>query len=139
VSSVRTAITDRLDRSRPLRFLLAGGLNSAVSYGAYALFLWMGVGLALTSLMSLLAGMSMGFLIQGGFVFRALSTGGLIRYVLAWSALLGVHYGIVVSLMRLGIPPLAGAFLAMGVVAALSYFVQRDLVFRVKHDQTSSR
>lgn len=139
MSGFRTAITGRLDRSRPLRFLLAGGLNAAVSYGAYALFLWVGLGLALTSLLSLLVGLSMGFLTQGGFVFRALSKGGLIRYGLAWSVLLGVHYGIVVSLMRLGIPPLAGALVAMGVVAALSYFVQRDLVFRVKHDQTSSR
>jgi putative flippase GtrA len=127
------------DRSRPLRFLLAGGVNTAVSYGVYAWMLWLGLALALASLLSLLAGIAVGFFTQGGFVFRSLSRSSLLRYLLAWAAMYAVHYGVVTGLMRVGVPPLAGALVALVLIAALSYFVLRDLVFRAGPDQTKSR
>jgi putative flippase GtrA len=128
-----------LDRLRPLRFLVAGGVNTAVSYGVFALMLWLALPLALASLLSLLSGLAVGYLTQGRFVFRRLPSGSLLRYVLAWIVMYGVHYGVVSQLMRLGVPPLAGALVALVVIAALSYFVLRDLVFRADGNQTKSR
>ncbi len=126
-----------LGQHRPVRFVLAGAFNTGVSYGVYALALWLGLALALASLLSLLAGLAVGYLTQGRFVFRRPSPGSLVRYLLGWAVLYGVHYGVVSSLMRVGVHPLAGALVALVLIAALSYFVLRDLVFTAA--QTNSR
>jgi putative flippase GtrA len=127
-----------LEKSRPLRFVLAGVVNTGFSYGVYALALWAGLALAWSSLLSLVAGLAIGYLTQGRFVFRAPSAGSLARYVLGWACLFGVHYGVVSGLMRVGVHPLAGALVALVVIASLSYFVLRDLVFRPDSHQTNS-
>ena len=126
-------------RNRPLRFVLAGAVNTGVSYGVYALALWLGTALALASLLSLLAGLAVGYLTQGRFVFRSPSPGSLGRYLLGWAVLYGVHYGVVTSLMRIGVHPLVGALFALVLIAALSYFVLRDLVFKADRPQTNRR
>lgn len=139
-----TGLPQRLQGStpwgnRPLRFVMAGTVNTGVSYGVYALALWAGLALALASLLSLLAGLAVGYLTQGRFVFRTPSPGSLGRYLIGWGVLYGVHYGVVTLLMRLGIHPLAGALVALLLIAALSYFVLRDLVFRAEPTQTNRR
>jgi putative flippase GtrA len=127
------------DRTRPLRFLLAGGVNTAVSFAVYAAMLGLGFGLAASGLASLLAGIGVGFVTQGGFVFRAISVGSALRYVLAWAVMYGVHLGVVTGLLQFGVPPLAGALVALVLITALSYFVLRDLVFRAGVGQTNKR
>ena len=121
-----------------MRFVLAGVVNTGFSYGVYAMALWAGLALAWSSLLSLLAGLAIGYLTQGRFVFRAPSAGSLVRYLLGWAVLYGVHYGVVSGLMRLGVHPLAGALVALVVIASLSYFVLRDLVFKAEPRQTNS-
>lgn len=128
-----------LARLRPLRFVVAGGINTLLSYAVYALMLWLDLALALASLVSLVAGISVGFVTQASFVFRSPSRASLGRFVLAWAAMYGLHFGIVSSLMRLGVHPLVGALVALVAIAALSYFVLRDLVFRAGDDQTNKR
>lgn len=128
-----------LARVRPARFVLAGGVNTAVSYGVYALMLHLDMPLALASLVSLLSGLAVGYLTQGRFVFRTLSAASLLRYLLAWAAMYGLHYGVVTGLMRFGVPPLAGALVALVLIAGLSYFVLRDLVFQADADHTNKR
>ena len=130
---------DGLGRHRPLRFVMAGAVNTGVSYGVYALALWVGLALAAASLLSLLAGLAVGYLTQGRYVFRRPSPGSLLRYLLGWTVLYGVHYGVVSSLMHVGVHPLAGALVALVLIAALSYFVLRDLVFMADRPQTNSR
>jgi putative flippase GtrA len=139
--NVRTQapLTGWLDRVRPARFVLAGGINTAVSYGVYALMLGLGLPLALASLISLLSGIAVGFVTQGQFVFRKLSASSLVRYLLAWTAMYGLHFGVVTGLMRFGLPPLGGALVALVLIAGLSYFVLRDLVFRADEAQTNKR
>lgn len=114
---------------RPLRFLVVGVLNTAVSYGVYALLLALGLGLPSAGLLSLVAGVSFGFLAQGRLVFGQLSYASLFRFGLAWAVMYGVHLGIVTGLLQFGISPYAGALMALPVLALLSYFVLRDFVF----------
>lgn len=114
---------------RPVRFVLAGVVNTSVSYGVYVLLLMVGLGLPLAGLVSLMAGIAVGFVTQGGFVFGHMSLASALRFVLAWAAMYGVHLGIVSGLLQLGISPYLGALVALGVLTLLSYFVLRDLVF----------
>lgn len=129
----------RFDRTRPLRFLLAGGFNTLVSYGVYALMLWLDQSLPVAGLFSLVAGIAVGFVTQGRFVFGQLTAAALWRFLLVWATMYGVHLGVVTGLLRLGVPPLAGALVALALISALSYFVLRDLVFRPVGGQTNSR
>lgn len=115
---------------RPLRFVIAGGFNTLVSYGAYVALLQAGLGLPLAGLLSLLVGIAAGFVTQGRFVFGNVSAASALRFVLAWGVMYGVHLGIVTGLLRLGISPYAGALVALVVLTLLSYFVLRDLVFQ---------
>lgn len=114
---------------RPLRFLVVGVLNTAVSYGVYALLLALGLNLPWAGLLSLAAGVSIGFLAQGRLVFGQLSCASLLRFGLAWAVMYGVHLGIVTGLLQFGVSPYAGALVALAVLALLSYFVLRDFVF----------
>lgn len=116
-------------RHRPLRFLVAGAFNTLVSYGTYVLLLLLGLNLPLAGLLSLIVGISVGFVTQGRYVFGNLSPRSLVRFVLAWMFMYLVHLGIVMGLQRLGISPYLGALAALAVLTALSYFVLRDLVF----------
>jgi putative flippase GtrA len=121
---------------RPLRYIVVGACNTAVSYGVYAFLLMLGLGLPLAGLLSLAAGILTGFLAQGRFVFGRVSYDSLVRFILAWALMYGVHLGIVTGLLSVGISPYVGALLALAVLPLLSYFVLRDFVFV---PQTKSR
>jgi putative flippase GtrA len=115
---------------RPLRFVVIGLFNTAVSYGSYSLLVLSGINLPLASLLGLLLGIFVGFLTQGRIVFGNATRISFLRFVLAWSTMYFVHLGIVLGLMRFGVHPVAGGAVALCVITALSYFVLRDLVFR---------
>lgn len=121
---------DSFRRRRPLRFLVIGVFNTAVSYGSYSLLVLSGINLPLASLLGLLLGIFVGFLTQGRIVFGNATRSSFVRFVLAWTAMYFVHLGIVLGLMRFGVHPVAGGAVALCVITALSYFVLRDLVFR---------
>lgn len=125
-------------RRRPARFIVAGLVNTAASYGSYLALLATEVSLPLAGLGSLLVGIGVGFLTQGQFVFGHVTAGSAARYLLAWGLMYTVHLAIVTGLLKLGIPAAAGALVALGVLTFLSYFVLRDLVFRPP-GQTNSR
>ncbi len=129
----------RLDAQRPLRYLIAGSVNTLVSYGTYALGMAFGLGLLLASALGLLAGISIGFFTHGRYTFRSTGPGALPRYLLAWAAMYALHIGIVSGLQRQGIDPYTGGLMALPATTALSYFVLRDLVYRADRAQTKSR
>lgn len=114
---------------RPLRFVLVGAVNTAVSYGCYVALLDAGLGLPLAGLLSLLAGLLSGFVLQGRFVFGHLSVGAFARFTVVWALLYGVHLGVVTGLLRLGVDPRLGALVALVVLTLLSYGLQRGVVF----------
>lgn len=122
---------------RPLRFVLVGGINTAISYGCYVALLEAGLGLPLAGLLSLLTGLLSGFLLQGRYVFDHLSPAAFVRFVAVWSVLYAVHLGVVTGLMHLGIDPRVGALAALVVLTVLSYLLQRGVVF--VPDQTTRR
>ena len=112
------------------RFVMAGVFNTAFSYGVYALGLWLGMAYPLANLAAMVAGVLIGFVTQGHFVFRRLEGWRFPRFLLSWLALWGLN----VLLIRLLLPLtamnayLAGA-LALCVIVPLSFVVQKHLVF----------
>ncbi len=123
------AIHGRLP-ARPLRFVLVGAFNTLVSFGSFSLLVAADIDLPVASLAGLIAGIAVGFLTQGSLVFGHLSLPSLARFLMAWTTMYFVHLGIVYGLMAIGVPPIAGGAVALCVIAGLSYFVLRDLVFR---------
>ena len=112
------------------RFLAAGLFNTGLSYAAYALCLWLGMAYPLANFAAMVAGVLIGFLTQGHFVFRRLEGWRFPRFLLSWLALWGLN----VLLIRLLLPLvamnayLAGA-VALCVIVPLSFVAQKYLVF----------
>lgn len=112
------------------RFVLAGLVNTGFSYCVYALCLWLGLAYPLANLAAMIAGLLIGFLTQGHFVFRRLEGRRFPVFVLSWFGLWGVN----VLLIRLLLPLMSGnaylaGALAMCVIVPLSFGVQKYLVF----------
>ena len=112
------------------RFVAAGVVNTGFSYGVYAAFLWLGISYPLANLAAMIAGVLLGFMTQGHFVFRRLEGRRFPSFVLSWLALWGLN----VLLIGLLLPftresaYLAGAT-ALSVIVPLSFLVQKHLVF----------
>jgi putative flippase GtrA len=115
---------------RPLRYLLAGAFNTAVSYGAFAAATLAGFSLVPASAIGLIAGIAVGFFTQGKLVFRRLSVAAFLRFLATWAGMYGLFLSTAAGLSQLGLHALVAGALATACVTAVSYFVLRDWVFR---------
>lgn len=126
------------DASLPMRFVIVGGLNTAVSFGIYAGLVLAGMHYATANLMALVAGIGISYLSNGAVVFRHLGPASFARYVAMWAcvylvqvALIRAIVGVVGPVGPLGLPPeLLGGFAALCVAVPLSFVLQRSFVFR---------
>jgi putative flippase GtrA len=113
-----------------IRFGLIGAVNTSISYGIYALLLYMGLNYALANLGSLILGIGVSFFSQGRFVFGNASIDRLPRFILLWGSLYLVNIGLIALFMRFGINAYLGGALALVPITLLSFVCQRYLVFR---------
>jgi putative flippase GtrA len=124
----------RLWRRRWFRFGLAGALNTAFGYGAYALLLALGLHYALANLGALALGVCFSFRTHATLVFghsHGRAFGPLFgRYVLGWLVLYALNVAAIAVLLRAGLGPYAAGALCVAPLAVLSYLVQRHFVFR---------
>lgn len=113
-----------------VRFILAGGVNTGFSYAVYAACLWLGIAYPLANLAAMVAGVLIGFLTQGHFVFRALERRRFPAFILTWLGLWGLNVLLIRFLLPVasGNAYLAGA-LALAIIVPLSYLIQKHLVF----------
>lgn len=113
-----------------VRFLIIGFGNTIFSYAVYALGLFMGLPYWLASLVALAIGIAVGFVTQGRLVFRSSLEGRLPIFVAIWAALYVVNILVIRMLTDLGIDAyLAGAIATLPTVA-LSFVLNRLVVFR---------
>lgn len=112
------------------RFLVAGVVNTAFSYAVYALGLWLGLAYPLANLLAMGAGVLIGFLTQGHFVFRKLEARRFPLFLAAWLALWSLNVFLIAVLLPQvhGNAYVAGA-IAMLVIVGLSFVSQKYLVF----------
>ncbi len=112
------------------RFLIAGLVNTALSYGIYAACLSLGMAYPVANFMAMIGGVLVSFLTQGGFVFRRLEARRFPAFVMMWLLLWLLN----VALITLILPVAGGnAYLAGGValviVVVISFVVQKYFVF----------
>jgi putative flippase GtrA len=113
-----------------VRFLIVGGVSTALSYGLYACLVFLGLNYAVANLAALVAGILFSFRTQGRFVFGNRDNRLLGRFVLCWALLYGVSVAFIRQMMALGMDGYVSGALAIPAIAVLSYLVQRFIVFR---------
>ena len=118
-----------LDR-QGVRFLAVGMLNTGFSYSVYAFFVWLGLSYVLANLLSLLAGIMFSFRTQGKLVFGNGDVRLFGKYVVVWLLIFLVNISCIRAALSLGANAYLAGALALLPTVALSYVLQKFVVFR---------
>jgi putative flippase GtrA len=120
----------RLLQNRFLRFLIAGGVNTAFGYALFLILLRLSGSAFFALTFGTILGVLFNFMTTGSFVFRAMERHRLWRFFAVYG-LVYIYNAIGLALLQArGISPaLAGLVLLPGAVA-LSYLLNRSFVFR---------
>jgi len=116
--------------SKFLRFILVGGLNTAVAYGVYAFFLFVGLPYPIANFLSLIVGIGFSFKTQGTFVFHNPDNQLFFRFAVFWGIMYLINIGLIRGFLSMGVNAYAAGALALPLIALLSYLGQGRLVFR---------
>lgn len=117
-----------VDWHRLLRFLVVGGLNTALSLGVYFLALyWLKWPYYIASAASIVLGIAVGFKAHGAFVFG--SAGSFWRYVLCWS-LIYAGNTLMIALIRGFTGDYWAQIILLPFTTALSFYLMKKLVYR---------
>lgn len=118
-----------LPRVQFLRFLLVGCMNTAVSYGLYALFLWLGLNYVLANGLAFLISLLFSFRSQGALVFRNRDTKLFPRFVIVWLGIYLFNVALIGGFIYLGFSAYVAGAIALVPVTLLSYILQKRAVF----------
>jgi putative flippase GtrA len=127
-------ISDRIARifrgHQFVRFVLVGVANTAFSYAVYAMLLYAGLNYVLANLGACLLGIMFSFRTQGVLVFRNPAWRPLSKYVAFWLLIYLCNIGLIKSLLSYGFNAYAAGALALAPIVALSFTLQKYVVFR---------
>ncbi len=113
-----------------IRFIVVGGLNTAVNYGVYALLIYAGLWHVTAATLSFVFGVTFNYQTHGRYVFGNRSGHAFRRYVLSWTSLYFANIAALDLLVRYGVNSyLAGAILVPP-MAVLAFVVLKFVVFR---------
>lgn len=117
-----------VDWRRLLRFLVVGGLNTAMSLGVYFLCLYLlDWPYYVASAVSILVGIAVGFKAHGAFVFA--SQGSFLRYVACWASIYAVNT-LMIALIRDYTGDYWAQIILLPFTTALSFYLMKKLVYR---------
>jgi putative flippase GtrA len=114
----------------PLRFLLAGGLNTLFGFAVFGALVWTGWPTWACLLVGNLAGTAFNFLTLGGFVFRDLHHRRLPRFVAVYGLIYLLNLGLLTVADHMAIDRLIAQFCLLIPMAAMSYVLMSRLVFK---------
>lgn len=120
-------------KARFFRFLLVGILNTAVGYGLFALFIYLGLHYALANLVATILAVCFNFLSTGQLVFKQTGGGGIataVRFVLVYAFLYGVNVLLLSVLIQTGLTEYLAGLLLIPVSATLAYLLHSQFTFR---------
>ena len=115
---------------RLLRFFLVGGVNTVFGYGAYALFLLIGLHYVWAALLGTVAGVIFNFFTTGRLVFDRSTSGGLFRFVAVYAVMYLLNVAALWVLDRFGLNPYVSGLILILPMACVSYLLMRRFVFR---------
>jgi putative flippase GtrA len=114
----------RILGDKRFRFLLVGGLNTAVGYGSFALFTWLGMHYFYATTLATILGVANSYVWNKYFTFRSLKRSGweLVRFLSVYL----VSYGLNLGAMRLmvdvwGVNQYAAGAISIAVTTVISY------------------
>ena len=116
-----------------VRFLLAGGFNTGLTYALYLLLLWFGVSYPVALTIDYAVGIPLSYLLQRYWTFMPQGRLQLsfLKYVLTYLAVFAGNAVLLVVFVETGmLGPVLGQFLALAVVAIASYGAQKFWVFK---------
>jgi putative flippase GtrA len=116
--------------ARPLRFLLAGGLNTLFGFAVFGALVWAGWSTWACLLVGNLAGTAFNFLTLGGFVFRDLHHRRFPRFVAVYGLIYLLNLGLLTVADHMAIDRLIAQFCLLIPMAAMSYVLMSRLVFQ---------
>lgn len=111
-------------------YLIAGTLNTVLSYGIYAGAIYLGFGYKNANLISLLIGIVTSYALQSRFVFKSRSYYIFFKYILCWTGL----YFLIINVNGYFLAHGANAYLSGALTlpagVLFSYLIQKFLVFK---------
>lgn len=126
--------TSRLKKIKNLprwaRFFITGLVNTGFSYLVYAFFLYLGLDYKLANFLAMATGILFSFKTHGHFVFQNTDNRLLVRYVLSWMVIYVSTILLISWFVFIGLNVYSAGALALPLSAALSYLIQKKLVFR---------
>lgn len=132
--SIRRVFGDRF-----IRFLIFGGINTALCYGLYALLLFFGLKFQVANLFALIGGLVLSFKLQSTFVFGIKDNRLVVRFVVAWLIIYMANVLLIGWLVGLGLSAYMAGALGIGPIAIISFLIQKYLVFKASPARTTIR
>lgn len=116
-------------RSRFLRFVLVGLVNTAFGYGAFALLYFATDSHRIGIMLATAVGILFNFMTTGRLVFASRSLRAFGPFVLGYAIVGALNIALVDGLAAVGAGPLVGQFLALPVVVLASFVINDRAVF----------
>jgi len=113
-----------------MRFVVTGGINTAFSYGIYALCIFLGAGYAIASGVSIVCGVLFSYKTTSAVVFGRGYSGSLVRYIGSYVIVYLFSVLILKTMDEFGINAYLAGVLAAPPCAVLSFAVLKLFVFR---------
>ena len=117
---------------RPLRFLFVGGLNTVFGYVVFAGFLLLGFSPSRALALATILGVAFNFVTSGTLTFGSRDMKRLPSFCLTYAILFVINLLALHGLVAAGVRPAIAQAIIVLPLAALSYVIQRDLVFRIR-------
>jgi putative flippase GtrA len=112
------------------KFIVVGSINTAFSYLVYAAFVLLGAPPWLANLLALILGLLFSFNSLRRFVFGKGSAGSFLRFVASWLVVYALQTGVIYLLIHFGLTAITAGLVVLPMVAAISFVIQRFIVFR---------
>lgn len=125
-----TGILRRLFESQPMRFLMAGVLNTAFGYTLYLIGLLVGLVPEVALGLATLVGAFFNYFTTARYVFNHTAMNLMPRFIAAYAVIFGLNALALRGLILLGLNAALAQGLLLPVAAATSYLIFKFVVFR---------
>ncbi len=116
-------------RSRPLRFIIAGVVNSIFGFLVYSVTIYLFSRVWLGLVAGICAGIIFNFFTTGGFVFRDTSRQRIPRFFACYLLIYGLNFALLELTMPLLHGPIVAQALLTPIIALFSYLLLTRFVF----------
>lgn len=111
------------------RYYQAGILNTAVGYGLFALFIWLGMNLYLAQITSHVLGMVFNYFTYSRHAFAGHQSNK-VRFILSYVANYLLGLAVLAGVARLISSPYIAGFISLVIVSLVNYLMLKRFVFR---------